>query len=201
MKEIAKALLEIKAVNIQPDFSIRWASGIQSPIYCDNRLVISHPKVRKLVTEGFKKYIFAQFANTNLIAGTATAGIPHASFVAYATDLPMVYVRAEAKEHGAKKVIEGDFRAGQKVLVIEDLISTGQSSLKVVKNLRESGLEVLAVVSIFTYGLEKARLAFQEAKVPFTSLTNIDELLEVATSENYIQAADVETVKKFLRDL
>ncbi len=188
--EIAHALLSIGAVELRPNEPFTWASGIKSPIYCDNRLTMSSPVVRKQIAAALARSIEDAFPNTEVVAGTATAGIPHAAWVSDVLNLPMVYVRSKAKEHGRGNQIEGKLSKGQKVVVIEDLISTGGSSIEAVKALREQGCEVLGVVCIFTYHLKRADDMFQEQGIPCVSLTNFDALIEVATLEKKISDED-----------
>lgn len=188
--EIAHALLSIGAVELRPNDPFTWASGIKSPIYCDNRLTMSSPVVRKQIAVALARSIEDAFPETEVVAGTATAGIPHAAWVSDVLNLPMVYVRSKAKEHGRGNQIEGKLSKGQKVVVIEDLISTGGSSIEAVKALREQGCEVLGVVCIFTYHLKRADDMFEEQGIPYVSLTNFDALIEVATLEKKISDDD-----------
>lgn len=187
-REIIKALLEIKAVELKIDKEnwFTWASGIKSPIYCDNRLVMSYPKIRKQVAEGFAKKIKELYPNVEYIVGTATAGIPHAAWISDIMYLPMLYVRSSAKDHGKTNQIEGRVESGKKVVVIEDLISTGKSSILAAEALQEAGLEVLGIIAIFSYNLNKAKEKFDEAKIPFSTLTNYDILLELAKETGLI---------------
>lgn len=187
---IAKALLSIEAVFLKPDEPFTWASGIKSPIYCDNRLTLSAPAVREQVEASLAEYVDKFFPEAEVIMGTSTAGIAHAAIVATILDLPMGYVRSGAKDHGRKNQIEGKLAPGQKVVVIEDLISTGGSVLEVVEVLREAGAEVLGVVSIFTYGMKKGVERLEAAKVENHSLSNLDTLVEVAAKEGYIEEGD-----------
>lgn len=191
-REIINSLLEIKAVELRVNKEnwFTWTSGIKSPIYCDNRLIMSYPKIRKQVAEGFAKKIKELYPEVEYIVGTATAGIPHAAWVSDIMDLPMLYVRSSAKEHGKTNQIEGKIEAGKKVVVIEDLISTGKSSVIAAEALKEAGFEVLGVVAIFSYNLEKAKQKFDEAKIPFTTLTNYDILLKLAKEEGLIGEAE-----------
>ncbi|WP_207653951.1 orotate phosphoribosyltransferase [Pygmaiobacter massiliensis] len=187
---IAKALLSIEAVFLKPDEPFTWASGIKSPIYCDNRLTLSAPAVREQIEASLAEYVDKFFPEAEVIMGTSTAGIAHAAIVATILDLPMGYVRGGAKDHGRKNQIEGKLTPGQKVVVIEDLISTGGSVLEVVEVLREAGAEVLGVVSIFTYGMKKGVERLEAAKVENHSLSNLDTLVEVAAKEGYIEEGD-----------
>lgn len=188
--EIATALLSIGAVELRPLAPFTWTSGIKSPIYCDNRLTMSSPPVRKQIAEALALNIQELFPKTNIVAGTATAGIPHAAWVSDVLNMPMVYVRSKAKEHGRGNQIEGKIEVGQKVVVVEDLISTGGSSIEAVRALEQEGCEVLGVVCIFTYNLNQADELFEEAGVPYTSLTNFDALVEVASYQNLISEED-----------
>lgn len=191
-EEIAKKLLEIKAVSVVDRSRLfTWASGIKSPIYCDNRMTMSFPQVRKLIASGFSEWIKTEYPETELIAGAAMGGIPHAAWVADNLDLPMVYVRAQAKEHGKGNLVEGFAKPGQKAIVIEDLLSTGGSSIKVVKALKEVGVEVLAVVAIFNYGFPQVDQVFEDEEVPYYALTNYQTLLPIAVREGYIEAKDL----------
>ena len=196
-KTIAKGLLKIQAVFLKPDDPFTWASGIKSPIYCDNRLVLTAPKVRDNVENGLKTLIEEKYPEAEVIMGTSTAGIAHAAIVADKMDLPMGYVRGGNKDHGRKNRIEGKLEKGQKVVVVEDLISTGGSVIDVVDALREAGAIVLGIVSIFTYGMEKSVKRLAEANVKNYSLTNLDAVIEVATEEGYIKAGDGERLRKF----
>lgn len=188
--EIAHALLSIGAVELRPNDPFTWASGIQSPMYCDNRLTMSSPVIRNQIAKALAKNIQEFFPQTDVVAGTATAGIPHAAWVSDVLNLPMVYVRSKAKEHGRGNQIEGKLAANQKVVVIEDLISTGGSSIDAVKALQNQGCEVLGVVCIFTYHLNRADEMFKQAGIPYVSLTNFDALIEVASKENKISNED-----------
>lgn len=186
-KEVAQKLLEIKAVELRPDDYFTWTSGIKSPIYCDNRLTMSYPNVRKLIAKGLTELIKENFKEVEVIAGTATAGIPHAAWISDLLDLPMIYVRDAKKKHGKTNQIEGKIEKGQKVVVVEDLISTGLSSINVVKALEEEGCEVLGVVAIYSYQINKAKEAFKEANVKYFTLTNYDLLIEEAKEQGYIE--------------
>ena len=199
--KIAKALLEVGAVALNPKGQFTWASGIKSPIYCDNRITMSSPTIRKEIAQGLAEAIEKNFPGTEAVAGTATAGIPHAAWVSDIMELPMMYVRSKAKEHGRGNQIEGKVVPGQKVVVIEDLISTGGSSLVAVEALHKAGLEVLGVVSIFTYGLRKAEQAFEEADISFVSLTNYDALTTAAKEAGMIMEEDIPMLSKWHNDL
>lgn len=196
-KSTAKILLGIKAVFLRPDEPFTWASGIRSPIYCDNRLILSYPEARRAVEQGIAENIRTHYPQAELIAGTSTAGIAHAALVAEIMNLPMAYVRGSAKDHGRNNQIEGRVEKGQKVVVVEDLISTGGSVIDVVNVLREAGAEVLGIASIFTYGLKKGLERLQSAGVKNVSLSNYDALIEAALEENYIRESDVKKLHAF----
>jgi orotate phosphoribosyltransferase len=196
-KDIAKGLLSIQAVFLRPDEPFTWASGIKSPIYCDNRLTLTAPAVRTKVEEGLMAVIKEHYPECEVIMGTSTAGIAHAAIVGHMMNLPMGYVRSSAKDHGRTNKIEGKLEAGQKVVVIEDLISTGGSVLDTVTALREVGAEVLGVASIFTYGMQKGLDRMAAADVKNVSLSDLDNLVEVAAEEGYIKPEDVERLIKF----
>lgn len=196
-KLIAKDLLSIKAVFFSPNKPFTWASGIKSPVYCDNRLTLTAPAVRNDVENALAETVKANFPEVEVLMGTSTAGIAHAAIVGHLMGLPMGYVRSGAKDHGRQNQIEGKLEAGQKVVVIEDLISTGGSVIEVVNVLREAGAEVLGIVSIFTYGMKKGLVRLEEAGVKNVSLTNFDVIAEVAAEEGYIEKADIERLIKF----
>ena len=185
-RKIAKDLLKIKAVFFRPDEPFTWASGIKSPVYCDNRLTLSDPDVRRDVENGLVEVIRKHYPEADALMGTSTAGIAHAAITAWQMDLPMGYVRSGAKDHGRQNQIEGRLEPGWKVVVVEDLISTGGSVLEVVDVLRQAGAEVLGVASIFTYGMEKGLRRLAEADVKNVSLTNFDVIAQVAAEEGYI---------------
>ena len=192
MKElIAKDLLKIRAVFFRPDEPFTWASGIKSPVYCDNRLTLSDPQVRRDVETAIAETVKREYPEAEALMGTSTAGIAHAAIAAYLLDLPMGYVRSGAKDHGRKNQIEGKLEPGTKVVVVEDLISTGGSVIEVVEILREAGAEVLGIVSIFTYGMKKGLDRLAAANVKNVSLTNFDTIAEIAARENYIAESDV----------
>ncbi|MDR7236225.1 orotate phosphoribosyltransferase [Neobacillus drentensis] len=193
-KLIAEKLLEINAVALRPQEPFTWTSGLRSPIYCDNRLTLSFPAVRREIAAGLQKLILENFSEAEVIAGTATAGIPHAAWVSELLDMPMCYVRSKAKGHGKGNQIEGKVESGQKVVVVEDLISTGGSVITAVQALREAGCDVLGVVSIFTYGLEKGRELLQENGIKSISLTDFATLIEVAIEKGYVSEADQESL-------
>lgn len=196
-KKIAKALMSIKAVFLRPEEPFTWASGIKSPIYCDNRLTLTAPAVRTQVEEGLKAIIETHFPDVEVLMGTSTAGIAHAAITAHLMGLPMGYVRSGHKDHGRGNQIEGKLEKGQKVVVVEDLISTGGSVLEVVEVLREAGAEVLGIASIFTYGMQKGLDRLAAANVVNYSLSNFDALCEAAAEEGYIQQADIARLKQF----
>ena len=198
---IAKHLLDIEAVALRPNDYFTWTSGIKSPIYCDNRITMSYPKIRREIAAGMSKVIKEKFPEVEVVAGTATAGIPHAAWVSEVLDLPMIYVRDSAKKHGKTNQIEGKLLEGQKVVIIEDLISTGLSSLKVAKALEEAGAEVLGVVAIFSYELKKAQDAFVADNVEYHTLTNYNFLIEEAVASNYIKQEDVEKLLEWRNNL
>ncbi len=194
---IAKDLLSIGAVFLRPEDPFTWASGIKSPIYCDNRLTLSDPNVRTTIEEALCHIIENEFPGCEALMGTSTAGIPHAAIVAHMLDLPMGYVRGSTKDHGRENRIEGRVHPGQKVVVIEDLISTGGSVIEVVEALREAEAEVLGIASIFTYGMKKAEERLAAACVVNVSITDFDTLAEVAAEEGYIQKSDVAKLMAF----
>ena len=194
---IAKDLLSIRAVFFRPEEPFTWASGIKSPVYCDNRLTLTAPAVRNDVENGLAELIKTHFPTAEVLMGTSTAGIAHAAITAHLLDMPMGYVRSGAKDHGRQNQIEGKLEAGQKVVVVEDLISTGGSVIEVVNVLREAGAEVLGVVSIFTYGMKKGLDRLAEAGVINYSLTNFDIIAEVAAEEKYIRQEDVKRLIAF----
>ena len=197
-KEIAKALLSIKAVFLSPEKPFTWASGIKSPIYCDNRLILTAPEVRNLVEQTIAETVKEKFPEAEVLMGTSTAGIAHAAIAAHLLGMPMGYVRGSAKDHGRNNRIEGRLEKGEKVVVIEDLISTGGSCIDVVEALREAGADVLGVVSIFTYGMKKGLDRLAAANVTNYSLSNFDALVEVAAEENYIRPEDRDRLKLFM---
>lgn len=196
-KLIAKDLLSIKAVFFRPEEPFTWASGIKSPVYCDNRLTLTSTKVRLDVESSLAKLIQEKYPEVEVLMGTSTAGIAHAAITAHLLDLPMGYVRSGAKDHGRQNQIEGKLEKGQKVVVVEDLISTGGSVIEVVNVLREAGAEVLGVVSIFTYGMKKGVERLKDANVINYSLTNFDVIVEVAANEGYIKPEDKKRLIKF----
>ena len=196
-KKIARALLSINAVMVSPNEPFTWASGIKSPIYCDNRLTLTAPEVRTQIEKSLAETIREKFPDCEVLMGTSTAGISHAAIVGHITGLPMGYVRGSAKDHGKKNQIEGKLETGAKVVVVEDLISTGGSVLEVVDVLREAGAEVLGVVSIFTYNMKKGLERLEEAHVINYSLTNLDVLAQVAASDGIIAESDIQRILAF----
>ena len=196
-KKIAKRLLEIKAVFLSPNEPFTWASGIKSPIYCDNRLTLSYPEIRTEIETGIAEIVKTKYPECQALAGTSTAGIAHAAIAAHILGMPMAYVRGSAKDHGRNNQIEGRLEKGQKVVVVEDLISTAGSCIEVVNVLREAGAEVLGVVSIFTYGMQKGLDRLAEANVKNVSLSNFDAVAEVAAKEGYIKESDIARLLKF----
>lgn len=193
---VARNLLEIKAVKLRPNEPFTWASGMLSPIYCDNRVALSHPGVRSFLKNCLaeKSKVFGTF---DVVAGVATAGIPHGALLADVLEKPFVYVRSSAKDHGRRNQIEGELSAGQRVLVVEDLISTGGSCLLAVDALRDAGAEVVGVLAIFQYGFAKADKAFAEKGVDFQTLTNYDALVEEAARTGYVSESDLKTLKQW----
>lgn len=196
----AEKLLQADAVRLSPDEPFTWASGWKSPIYCDNRKILSQPYIRDYIKSELCNVVFEKFGDANLIAGVATAGIAWGAMVADQLKLPFIYVRPKPKEHGLGNQIEGSYEAGQKVLVIEDLISTGKSSLQVVEVLRREGLEITGMVSIFNYEFDQARKAFEEASVPYHSLTNYPNLLSLAGQKGLIQPGNEAILLKWRSD-
>jgi len=197
---IAKDLLKIKAVFFRPEQPFTWASGIKSPVYCDNRLTLTAPEVRNDVENALAAVIKSEYPEAEVLMGTSTAGIAHAAITAHILGMPMGYVRSGAKDHGRQNQIEGKLEKGEKVVVVEDLISTGGSVLEVVDVLREAGAEVLGIVSIFTYGMKKGVERMAEAKVKSVSLTNLDTIARVGAEEHYITEADVARLLAFRDD-
>ncbi len=199
-RQVASDLLEIGAVFLRPDEPFTWASGIKSPIYCDNRLILGHPQIRRRVERAMAEVARNAFPAVQTVMGTATAGIAHAALTAELLDLPMGYVRGGAKGHGRGNQIEGGYRPGQKTVVIEDLISTGGSSVEAAQVLQDAGLEVLGVLSIFTYGMGRADETFAAAGIPHTSLTDLDTLVQVALERNYLTGVQAPEVLRFRDD-
>jgi orotate phosphoribosyltransferase len=200
-REIAKGLLSIKAVFLRPEEPFTWASGIKSPIYCDNRLILTAPEIRDMVENEMARVIKNEFPSCEVLMGTSTAGIAHAAIVGHILNMPMGYVRSSNKGHGRANRIEGELKTGQKVVVVEDLISTGGSSLDVVNALKEYGADVLGVISIFTYETKKATKLFNESEVKCISLTDITALTEVAQEEGYINDEQKEEIRKWVLEI
>lgn len=194
-EQVAHSLLEIKAVALRPNEPFTWASGLKSPIYCDNRLTISYPQVRQLICKGLVEVIKTNYPDAEVIAGTATAGIPHAAWVAEALNLPLIYVRSKPKDHGQGKQIEGVLKAGQKVVVIDDLISTGKSVLGAVQAVQKDNAKVVGVAGIFSYQLAAADVNFKQAQIPLQTVTNYSTLIKVAKAENKINDAELAILK------
>ena len=199
-RRIAEDLLSIRAVFFRPDEPFTWASGIKSPVYCDNRLILTAPDVRTEVETALMQTIRREYPDAEVLMGTSTAGIAHAAITAQMMGLPMGYVRSSSKDHGRQNQIEGRLKKGQKVVVVEDLISTGGSVLEVVNVLREAGAEVLGIVSIFTYGMKKGLERLAAAKVRNVSLTNFDVIAQVAAEQKYIKPEDVARLLQFRND-
>lgn len=195
--KIADFLLQIKAVRLQPQQPFTWASGWKSPIYCDNRKTLSYPKIRTAIRQTFSEQIQQAFGPVEVIAGVATGGIAIGALVAEEMGLPFVYVRSESKGHGLENQIEGVLETNQRVVVIEDLISTGGSSLKAVQALRKSGANVLGLAAIFSYGFEKAHQSFEEAECPFFTLSDYSHLIEQAINTNYISSSDLDSLRSW----
>jgi len=195
--KVAEFLLQIKAIKLQPDKPFTWASGLKSPIYCDNRKTLSYPKIRTYIRQHFVEIINAQFGKPDVIAGVATGGIAIGALVAQEMGLPFVYVRSEAKKHGLTNMIEGDIESGQNVVVVEDLVSTGSSSLKAVDALREKGCVVKGMVAIFTYGFDEATSSFKKAKCRLETLTNYNSLINTAVAKEYIGEKDLKSLKEW----
>ncbi|MGO2925564.1 orotate phosphoribosyltransferase [Pseudolactococcus laudensis] len=196
-REIAKDLLDIKAVFLQPNDPFTWASGIKSPIYTDNRITISYPEVRRRIAQGFADRIRAEFPDVEVIAGAATGGVPHAAWVAEILDLPMVYIRSKAKDHGAGNQVEGRITKNQKMVIIEDLISTGGSVIGTAEAASREGADVLGVAAIFTYELPRGIENFEKVNLPLITLSNYSDLIEIAKVIGYVDADELELLKKF----
>ena len=196
-KKVAENLLKIKAVFLRPDQPFIWVSGIKSPIYCDNRLILTAPEARDVVENAIAETVKKEYPEAQALFGTSTAGIAHAAIAGHILGMPMGYVRGSSKDHGRNNKIEGKLEKGTKVVVIEDLISTGGSCIDVVDALREAGAEVLGIVSIYTYGMKKGLERLKEANVKNVSLTNFDVVIEVAAETGYIKPTDVERLKAF----
>jgi orotate phosphoribosyltransferase len=197
--EIAARLLQIKAIKLSPKTPFTWASGLKSPIYCDNRVLLSYPDIRSFVADRLVEKA-AGFGPIDVVAGVATAGIPHGALMADRMGLPFIYVRSKAKEHGRQNMIEGEVSAGQRILVVEDLISTGGSSLQAVESLKAEKLDVAGVIAIFSYQFPKAHHAFAEANCKFDTLSNYQALLEVAQSQHYISEDEIQALQNWSAD-
>lgn len=195
--KVAEFLLQIKAVKLRPHEPFTWASGIKSPIYCDNRVTLSYPAIRTFIRQAYAESVLEHFGKPDVIAGVATGGIAQGALVAQELGLPFIYVRSSAKEHGMGNQIEGHFEAGQKVVVIEDLISTGGSSLKAIDALRNANLDVKGLIAIFTYGFSQAHENFKNAQCPYVTLTNYDVMLNKALSTNIISEEDLVSLKNW----
>jgi orotate phosphoribosyltransferase len=198
--KIAEYLLQIKAIKLSPKKPFNWASGWQSPIYCDNRKTLSHPAIRTFIRQQFVQVINSEFGRPDMIAGVATGGIAHGALVAHDMGLPFIYVRAESKGHGLQNQVEGDLTVGRSVVVVEDLVSTGKSSLNAVRALRDAGFEVKGMASIFTYGFDEAAMAFAQEKVKLFSLTNYSILLDQALRSEYITDKDILSLNEWRKD-
>ncbi|MBE8720330.1 orotate phosphoribosyltransferase [Sphingobacterium pedocola] len=199
-QKVAESLLQIKAIKLQPKSPFTWASGWRSPIYCDNRVTLSHPAIRTYIRQKLSQRIQEEFGSVEMISGVATAGIPQGVLVAQDLGLPFTYVRSSAKDHGRQNLIEGEVVSGQRVVVIEDLVSTGKSSLIAVKALREAGCNVVGLISIFTYGFEEAVKNFTEAKCPLFSLCTYDSLIKVAVDKSYVLESEVDMLEQWRKD-
>ena len=199
-KQLAKSLLQINAIILQPGNPFTWASGWRSPIYCDNRKILSFPKSRTYIRQSLVKVISKHYGSANVIAGVATGAIAHGALVAEEMGLPFIYVRSAKKEHGKQNRVEGAYNSGQSVIVIEDLISSGKSSLEAVEALRKEGLNVKGLISIFTYGFDAAAKNFKKANCEFISLCNYSTLLQVAEKQDYIKQSDLEVLEKWRKD-
>ena len=195
--KVAEFLLQIKAINLKPNDPFTWASGIKSPIYCDNRVTLSYPQIRTFIRQAYAESLVEHYGKPDVIAGVATGGIAQGALVAQELGLPFIYVRSTAKEHGMGNQIEGYYEAGQKVVVIEDLISTGGSSLKAVDALRNAGLEVKGLVAIFSYGFDLAHTNFTNAECPYCTLTNYDFMLQKALDSNLISEEDLTSLRQW----
>jgi orotate phosphoribosyltransferase len=196
-QKVAEFLLQIKAIKLQPNNPFTWASGWKSPIYCDNRVTLSHPSIRTYIRQQLAELVQEEFGSVSLIAGVATAGIPQGVLVAQELGLPFIYIRSKPKDHGTGNLIEGEFYPGQRVVVVEDLISTGKSSLQAVDALRQAGCEVAGLVGIFTYGFAAAETNFKEAKCRFQTLSNYNALINYAVEHSFISADDLQLLRNW----
>lgn len=199
-QNVAESLLQIKAIKLQPKNPFTWASGWKSPIYCDNRITLSHPSIRTYLRQQLVECIQEEFGSVEMVSGVATGGIPQGVLVAQDLGLPFTYVRPSAKEHGRQNQVEGEVVSGQRVVVIEDLISTGKSSIKAIQALKEAECNVVGLVSVFTYGFDVAKENFEEVKCPTFSLCNYEALIQVALKNNYILEEDMEMLKNWRLD-
>lgn len=199
-QKVAEFLLQIKAIKLQPDNPFTWTSGWQSPIYCDNRITLSYPTIRTYIRQKLANLITEEFGKVDIIAGVATAGIPQGVLVAQELGLPFIYVRSKAKEHGTGSLIEGEFKEGQRVVVIEDLISTGKSSIQAINALREAGCIVIGLAGIFSYGFQLAEDNFQKAKCPYFTLSNYPALIKYAAENQIIASSELKLLEKWRVD-
>jgi len=199
-KQVAKSLLQINAIILQPNNPFKWASGWNSPIYCDNRKTLAYPEIRNFIRSSLSSAINNHYKGANIIAGVATAGIPHGALVAEELGLPFIYVRSKAKEHGRQNMIEGHFEKGQTVVLVEDLISSGKSSLEAVSALREAGMNVKGLVSIFSYGFDAAKENFRNADCDYVSLSDYDNMLPEALNTKYITERELPLLKEWRKD-
>ena len=199
-KQLAKSLLQINAIILQPKEPFTWASGWKSPIYCDNRRTLSFPEIRTFIRQGLAKIVNEHFKGANVIAGVATGGIPHGALVAEELGMPFIYVRSTAKKHGRKNKVEGYFNEGQSVILIEDLISSGKSSLEAVEAIRDEGLNVKGIASIFTYGFDTAKQNFIDANCEYMSLCDYNSLIQEAVKTNYINESEIPILKSWRKD-
>ena len=196
-RQVAEYLLEIKAVILRPDQPFKWASGWHSPIYCDNRLILSEPEVRTFIKTTWSEALTDLFPYANAVAGVATAGIAHAALIADELNLPMAYIRSKPKEHGTEKLLEGRLLPEHKTVVIEDLVSTGKSSLVAAQSIISEGIPVVGLMSVFSYGFSEAEEAFKSQNIPFYSLCDYETLIELALEKGYVEASELETLKKW----
>lgn len=199
-QKVAEFLLQIKAIKLQPNNPFTWASGWKSPIYCDNRITLSHPAIRTYIRQKLTSLVQEEFGSVSVIAGVATAGIPQGVLVAQELGLPFIYVRAKAKEHGRENLIEGEFSPGQRVVVVEDLISTGKSSLQAIQALRDGGCEVAGLVGIFNYGFDAAEENFKNAKCRFLTLSNYSALIDYAAEHSFVSAEELKLLRTWRED-
>ena len=199
-QKVVQFLLQIKAIKLQPNNPFTWASGWKSPIYCDNRVTLSHPSIRTYIRQQLSVLVQEEFGSVEVIAGVATAGIPQGVLVAQELGLPFIYVRSKPKEHGKESLIEGDLRPGQRVVLVEDLISTGKSSLQAVEALRQAGYDVAGLVAIFSYNLDIAEQNFKAAKCPFITLSNYNALIKYAAEKNFMNTIELDLLSKWRRN-